>query len=370
MNSSNRYSMVDAYTLEELRREYLSEDTKGRIRLITKVKHGLPFEVARLAAEAPDVGVRQCIAKYGTLDWRDRRIVDHKLVYDHEHPEFNLRQRLQNDPDPFVRACLRENPWFKFAGEKWEDIFKKSTHMERLALVRNESLETDKNFITKLFDSEDQDLGIDLDERRELIFIFVGSGKVLRRYTEEAGLLGYPESWDGLTDHLASKFLANLWELASKWRTDSGVPYLVYSKVPANDETKAKNYQRCNDPELRKTIIAYCSSHEQFKETIELAKKDADQECRKWAANDDHVEYKAEFESDERILMPTITADDQYPEIKSLEQKIILVAKKSLALEQAIEELNKGVRQVNGRVGTLTFIVALVAVVAILASMF
>jgi hypothetical protein len=145
--------------------------------------------------------------------------------------------------------------------------------MERFALVRNESLESDKTFITKLFDSEDQDLGIDLDERRELIFIFVRSGKVLTLYTEEAGLMGYPESRDGLTDYLANKFLANLWELASKWPTESRVPYLVYSKVPANDETKAKIYQKCDDPELRKTIIAYCTPHEEFPETIGLAKK-------------------------------------------------------------------------------------------------
>jgi hypothetical protein len=244
--------------------------------------------------------------------------------------------------------------------------------MERLALVRNERIR--ERFIAKLIDFEDQELGIGVDERKELILAFLSSGKVLVRNTREAGLLGYPQSRDGLTNNVSNEFLTNLWELASKWPTESGIPYLVYSTVPTNDETKARIYQKCSDPELRKTIIAYCSPHEQFSKTIELAKKDADKECREWAASDTHAEYKAEFESDERILLPTTTSDGQHLELKSLEQKVILIGKKSLELEQSIESLasqfDKGVQQVNGRLGTLISIVVLVAVVAIIASRF
>ena len=37
MATRHRYELLDAYTLEELRREYLSSDTRGRIRLTVQL---------------------------------------------------------------------------------------------------------------------------------------------------------------------------------------------------------------------------------------------------------------------------------------------------------------------------------------------
>ena len=115
-----RYAIIDAYTLEELRREYTIADAKGRVSLLKKLyrqsSYRIPFEIARLAVEDPEVEVREWIARNGKyLDYSERRWEGDKCII--EFPERNLEERLKNDPDPFVRACLRENETaFGFVG--------------------------------------------------------------------------------------------------------------------------------------------------------------------------------------------------------------------------------------------------------------
>src|SRR5205809_6954258 len=99
----SRYQIIDAYTLEELRREYQASDTKGRVRLLRKLYKDRipPYKIVLMAVEDQNVEVRQWIARNGEhLDYQDSR---------DEFPNRNLEDRLRNDPDPFVCACLREN---------------------------------------------------------------------------------------------------------------------------------------------------------------------------------------------------------------------------------------------------------------------
>ena len=161
----SRYSIIDAYTLEELRREYQGSDAKTRLRSLEKLYEDdniPPYEIALLAVEDPSVEVRQWIARSGKcLDYRTRRYEGDKLIY--EHPEKNLEDRLKNDSDPFVRACLRENPTISLLSSEWIGWFRESNHIERLALVRNQNVSD--SLVERIFDFQDQELGLNLEDQ-------------------------------------------------------------------------------------------------------------------------------------------------------------------------------------------------------------
>lgn len=259
----SRYQLIDAYTREELRREYQASNAKGRVRLLPGLyQEGVPpYEITLMAVEDPNVEVRQWIARNGKyLDYRDRGSINERseaveaaraiLKPDgdpllHESPDRNLESRLIHDPAPFVRACLRENPGvfdvFGFISH-WKEYFHEATHLERLALVRNPAVSAD--LIEKIFDPADTELDIDLVARRELIFAFLTNTEFLVKQAKKAGLTGNP--LDMLPyDYWEANFLSRLWEHASKW-TDPWfqIAQMVYRYVPAADETKAKIYHR------------------------------------------------------------------------------------------------------------------------------
>ncbi len=235
MEGLSRYEVPDAYILEELKRDYQSSDVRGRIRLLKKLRFP-PYEIARMAVEDPHVEVRQWIARNGE-----------KLDYD----ESNLGERLKNDPDPFVRACLRENPHIFFGVlpslSDWKTYFDEATHLERLALVRNPQIYDP--LIEQIFDLDVQELGITLDERRELLLAFLTNAKSLRRKRDDL------ESLDGFAFASAMKFFSQLWKLASKWSVKSGIPYAVYRWIWADDKTKAETYKNCEESVLRGAIL-------------------------------------------------------------------------------------------------------------------
>ena len=119
MSPLPRYTIPDAYTLEEFHRLYHSADAQGRIALLKELYSGhrrgegrASFEIALLAIADPHVEVRQWIARYGKyLDYSKEQGPGPEPEPEPE-PEKDLAQRLRQDPDPFVRACLRENPTF------------------------------------------------------------------------------------------------------------------------------------------------------------------------------------------------------------------------------------------------------------------
>lgn len=264
-----RYAAIDAYTLEELRHEYKNSDIKGRIRLfkrLQKMGYHAPYEIALLALE--DVELGQWMARHAWLDYRDwdpgnpgERIGP---------PERNLEDRLRNDPDPFVRACLRENPnvfgTFDFIYH-WKEYFQESTHLERLALARNPNVCDE--LIERIFDPEDTELGIGINERSELVKAYLTNAESIR--------LSYLRSDYGFRECHFSK----LWEFISKWPDASESPQgCVYTWLGADDGTKAKVYQAC-DEHLRSAILE--NSTERDTDTLKLGMKDTDERCREIA---------------------------------------------------------------------------------------
>jgi hypothetical protein len=69
---------------------------------------------------------------------------------------------------------VNENPTsFKFIMDhaEWQEAFRNATHLERLALVRNPKV--GEKLIEQIFDHEDQELGISLEVRGELVKAFL-----------------------------------------------------------------------------------------------------------------------------------------------------------------------------------------------------
>jgi hypothetical protein len=60
------YDVLDAYTLEELRRRFLASDVRDRIRLLKRFAYRLPYEIATLAVEDSNPEIRQWIARHDT----------------------------------------------------------------------------------------------------------------------------------------------------------------------------------------------------------------------------------------------------------------------------------------------------------------
>jgi len=268
----SRYTFLDAYTLEELRRNYEGSDARGRIQLLEKLytdNKGIPFEIKALAIEDPQVAVRQWIA---------------------QHLSFGEEECVKNDPDPFVHACLRENSrvFHGYTFAHWMSYFREATHLERLALVRNPNVH--QELIEKIFDPEDKDLAIDLTERMELTFAFLTNEKAVAQIAADADIEGYelpqdivPDISNPLAWSHANQFLQSIWDLALKWPPMVGrnLPYILYRHIPADDDTKAEIYRKCDSPDrahLKKAILENCTWWD--KKTLNLGVKDADETCR------------------------------------------------------------------------------------------
>lgn len=328
-----RYAIHDRYILEELRRAYVSSDGPGRIRLLRRLYRGItgyrrgegrvPFEIARLAVEDPSVEVRQWIARHGKY-----------LDYSNDYPaDENLEDRLKNDPDPFVRACLRENPTAFGLLVDWTEYFNDATHLERLALVRNP--EVGEELIQKVFDPQDKELGTSLEERKELILAFLTNKEALAR-TERLATDRVTASDDIQMDaaimakYGAEEFLKKLWKLASKWR-ETGIQAASYLALPGDDKTKAAIYRTCDEPVLRRMILNNCSPKDV--ETIELGVKDTEDLCRYIAESLAKQTQKLEPPKDPEELFATTG--------NFLEAKIDFIGKKLLSFEEHAKSIIK-----------------------------
>lgn len=209
-----------------------------------------------------DAQVRQWIAKNGErLDYREGKEIEGQTVY--EFPERNLEDLLKNDPDPFVQACLRENPtvydYDRFS-EHWKQDFQVASPLERLALVRNPDV--NYQLIKAVFDPEDTELGIDHTERKKLILASLTNPSV-----QEIGS-------------------SELWELASKWPRDSEIQPLVFRHAFANEDIRRETYKQTDIPEWRAEILTSCNDNDL--ETIQLGMQDSDDRCRELA----HEKFK------------------------------------------------------------------------------
>jgi len=275
----SRYAVMDAYTLEELRREYKAADTSGRIQLLAKFPKAddkddstavsLPPELVRMAAEDDSATIRQWIARHG-------RFGEDSLNLDED--------RLVNDPDPFVRACLMENPTHVSEADTCR-AFLFGTHLERLALMRNPNMARADELIRKLFDLEDKvegpngrvvclgELGIDLEQRKQLALAFISNPAA-----QKDSLRDTQDSIDGGEWYSRRQRWATVWKLAAKWPSDSGVPRAVFRSFATEDKVKAEVYQQSTENRLRCDILESCS--EKQPETLKLGIADTWGTCR------------------------------------------------------------------------------------------
>jgi hypothetical protein len=304
-----RYAVHDAYVVAELRSQYEAADTQGRIKLLEDLSGGpeyrdarLPFELTLLAVSDPSVEVRRWIARNARhLDYRERdglapetylfpdRVKVSDIVSEfvsqpagYRFPERNLVARLKDDPEPVVRAALRENPCIlgplslPHDSLRW---FRDSSHFERLALVRNTQVHP--RFILQLFDPEDRQLGIELPERCELCWAFLTNRALIEQIVADAGLKGNAMPVDGLSFHEATSFLTSIWEHAVRL-PDNYLQMAVFRDVPADDHAKAAAYRACGLSPVRAQIIDSCDPDDDA-ETLRIARRDSDDECRELA---------------------------------------------------------------------------------------
>ncbi|MFQ5842916.1 MAG: hypothetical protein ACE5I8_10810, partial [Thermodesulfobacteriota bacterium] len=268
---------------EELKREYSFADTKGRIRLLKRLEGYPPFEIAQLAIADESAEVRQWIARHGQgLDYR--KVMSSEEKNDSQSDPLNLWEKLEKDPDPFVRACLRENPNYRFPSllfsNEGSQCFKNSTHMERLALVRNERVPHE--LIEKIFDHDDSTLNLSAEEREELVLAFLTNEKKVRESRKTRREYDAREEEFSLIPPSVENKLhySKLWKLASKW-PGTEVRYFVYGVLGTDDETKAEVYRNTNESRIRSWILDKCSGDDIL--TIRLGMQDPNEECREGA---------------------------------------------------------------------------------------
>jgi len=284
----DRYAFSDAYIDEELTRTYKRADVNGRIDLLRgivdqqeiKYQLGVPYVLALLAVEDENVAVREWIAKHGrSLDYRFREnLSDEGKAEGAQHRMQNLAERLKADPDPFVRACLCENPtildWWggmlRGVGVEIEH-FKDLSTLERLAFMRNPRIYPE--LVEVIFDHADQDLGLTHEERIQLVAAFTTNQSAVRRSYDTSDRYRDSNNYRGDANHFS-----RLWRLTSKWPEQDPV---VYVGLGAPDSTKAQIYTSCSPEDLRWNIIENCSLDDV--ETLTVAAQDSVEYLRNYA---------------------------------------------------------------------------------------
>jgi hypothetical protein len=291
-----RYETADAYTTEELRRKYSGSQPVARIGLLEQCVKDLirlPIALALWAATDENRQVRQWFARHGGL--LDYSQLDLAECLEKEPPEltrrvqfpsdlnnkreFSLLMLLSNDPDRFVRACLRENPAF-LERMSVEEAFNLSDHMERLALLRNPGLappwsEKAYCFLRSLLDHDDEILKISLEERKQLILAYLGNSDERRYFQLDSA--SSIENWQTLN------------ELVRKWGIGSGVlPGCLEVRYPftfGEDETLAQFFPQCRDRYRRWILhtIEEQASASNYRKTLSVATSDPDAELREMA---------------------------------------------------------------------------------------
>src|SRR5215469_15735640 len=206
-----RYAFINEYTREELNREYANLDAAGRLRLLERLREDVPFEIAEQAANDLDVRVRQWIARHGT-----RFVAKPASSSGSANGRANLQLVLSNDPDLFVRACLRENP---SASLPFRVQLETMSQLERLATVRNPEFSLLNTETLRVIFDPAETAALSLEQKVELIRALLTNRKFLSDTHREHDGYGFDEN------------TAMIWTLASKWPKNTFVPHLVYRHV-------------------------------------------------------------------------------------------------------------------------------------------
>lgn len=259
---------MDTYILEELRRRYSRADKQGRLRLLRRLlakRGGIPRDVAMLAVEDSDVRVREWMARFAPISLNSQPFEElyggfpqefRGELIEQERFHREVAAKLRNDPDPFVRACLFENP---HAFRSDVDL---ASGLERFALARNPRIADalgGHELLGSVLDL-DRDLEISFDARREVALAMV-SNRTLIRKSHFFRL------------HGSHEFEDKLWKLAAKWPINSGIPGVVFGRIEAADRIKREMYTKF--PELRDVILSNCTWRD--RETLNAALLDEDE---------------------------------------------------------------------------------------------
>lgn len=270
----SRFSIIDEYTLEELRREYQSSAPKDRIALVAGLyQSGIipPYDIARLAVEDQHVEVRQWLARHARhLDYREA--IDDDPANGFRYPDRDLVEHVRRDTDAFVRACLFENPdiFANLSYEQWCELFVQSSHIEKLALVRNPNMQGVHKLLEAIFDPDDGQFKLTLSEREQLVNALLLSRQALSE-NHRKGSSVFAQPWD-------ARLFSRLWRLINKWPKDARIKRNIYLYIGTTIKTKAGIYRQCKQPTLRADILRNVEPDDS--DTLELGMKDPDDLCR------------------------------------------------------------------------------------------
>ncbi len=258
---ADRYAFSDEYAIQEMALLYRSANTQRRIELLADwnghAAYWMPFEIARLAVEDPDDGVRYWMARNAkNLDYRDYLRNGRQARGDETHPERDLKARLRADPQPVIRAAVFENSCiYHFVPQDLSSM----SHLDRLAYVRNSNV-----FLLDVIKLAENET-IPLSERQEIILAALTNVKFVE--SSRGG-------WETNYEHL--------WDIVSRWPLEyPGAPVEFCRRIHAPALKKAAIYRACQEPYLRKAIIEGCRESDEM--TLELGIDDPDADCRKLA---------------------------------------------------------------------------------------
>jgi hypothetical protein len=277
----------DAFTIAQIITELNSiPEPAGRVALLTALRckgayfgHELTGFV--LGGESPKV--RAWAAAHLDLNGKD-----YYSEYKNEKEAVDFGTQVRNDPDPVVRASMWSNenycgvPWTMFRiPDNRKETFKEMTHLERLALMRNQGLSD--RFIVALLDAPGKDLGMTRAEHAKVLYagavntrIIWGSRRHGRDYWMVEGDVNPPSDEYG-----------QMWNLSlDKWLDMGYIPYAFLKWVETTPKTKLAVYQRLlvmpeyEHPSLyRKAMIEGCDPSAD-REVLNLAWDDPDNDCK------------------------------------------------------------------------------------------
>ncbi len=204
-------------------------------------------------------------------------------------PDRDLLKILKSDSDPFVRASLYLNSalWNSEIASSWPD----ATHLERLAMVRRTAFGMDF-LLVKIFDLKNNELGLSVDERTELIWAFLSGLDETNKTFRNS--YGERDSYGEGGGHSPG---GRLWKLISEWSEQTDLKALVYRFLPADYEDAAEVYRISQKPELRRIILSMAWAEHRDKNSyfeksplmVGLGSRDADGGCRSLAYGMLHV---------------------------------------------------------------------------------
>lgn len=326
-------SYVDQYALEHLRMKYLSTDAKGRLRLLKRLQRtfwGVPNDIARLAVEDTDRRVRAWYARHEY--WPSKEVVD----------------KLRHDPDPLVRACFVEGKGEIFGiFPGWQS----APELERLAYLRRGYVPED--FILKLFDPENDELGLSQEDRTRYVLTFLAAraapGKMerLSRGFDETELAaGEPI---GAAD-LAGLTGGKLVELMPMWPKNVGIQDFVYRFCCPGEHVDVV-YEHCDEPRWRRLLLENILSRGMWaypdaEPMLALARRDPDDKCRELAHRDQRIGVTKRAVFEEALKLGDLAALRGLAQNKGLKRRQLRkVRRRAPSTDWLVQETLRAIRE-------------------------